>query len=173
MAAPFQNLDFESAVIGTPVNYQLPASQALPYWTIETYHPGYVLYDTVAVGSTAISVQDGLSPYQPGGSPFMYPLEGNFSIMLQDGSIPDGIGGLRPQDPWISQTGDIPANASSIMFSTDLLSLANVVVSLNGTPIPTSLYSVAPVINANYGPVETYIGDVSAFSGQQNVVLRF
>ncbi len=58
-------------------------------------------------------------------------------------------------------------------FETDDVSLANIVVSLNGTPISMSLYSVGPVVNANLGPIETYIGDVSAFSGQQNVVLRF
>jgi hypothetical protein len=128
-----------------------------------------VAYDMLAVGSTAISVHDGLNPYYPGGSPIIYPLQGQYSIMLQNGSV-DGI---SPQDAWISQTGDIPSTARSLMFSTDWMSVANLVVSLNGITIPTSLYSVGPAINANDGPVQTYIGDVSAFSGQQDVVLRF
>jgi hypothetical protein len=47
------------------------------------------------------------------------------------------------------------------------------VVSLNGTVVPTSIYSVGPTVNAGDGPVDTYIGDIRAFSGQQNVELRF
>jgi hypothetical protein len=45
LGAPFQNLDFESAVIGTPVHYELPASEALPYWSNDHFHARYVAYD--------------------------------------------------------------------------------------------------------------------------------
>ncbi len=104
-AAPFQNLDFESAVIGTPVNFELPASQALPDWTNDHFHTGYVAYDTVAVGSVAISVQDSRTPY--GSGPYLYPLQGQYSVMLQNGY---GAGGI--QDAWISQTGDVPSTGA-------------------------------------------------------------
>jgi hypothetical protein len=163
LAAPFQNLDFESAVIGTPVGPLVPASQALPYWTSGNYNPGYVLYDTMSAGSVAVSLHD----YS---STFILPLQGQYSVMLQN-----GLGGPTgsPEDAWISQAGDVPSNAHSLMFSTDYIQGANLVVSLNGGPIPMSLYSVGPVINAANGPVETYIGDISAFAGQQDVTLRF
>ena len=172
LAAPFRNLDFESAVIGVPVGFQLPASQALPDWTTDSFDAasGYTTYDMETAGSTAVSVQDGLTPYPPpGGNPVMYPLQGRYSIMLQNGTLD----GFSPQNAWISQTGDLPSSACSIMFSTDWMSGANLVVSLNGITIPTSLYSVGPVVNANYGPVQTYIGDVSGFAGQQDVMLQF
>jgi hypothetical protein len=56
------------------------------------------------------------------------------------------------------------------MFSTEGGWLG-LVTSLNGTVIPMSLYSVGPIIN--FGPVETFIGDIQPFAGQQNVELRF
>jgi len=100
----------------------------------------------------------------------MYPLQGQYSVILQNGGSGEV---LTPVDAWISQTGDVPSDARSLMFSTDYAYSCNIVVSLNGTAISTSLYSVGAVVNANGGPVQTYIGDISAFAGQQNVVLRF
>ena len=64
--SPFRNLNFEDAVIGTPVDFQVPSSEALPYWDNNNYNPGYVLYDytyPALGGLAAISVQDGLSGY--------------------------------------------------------------------------------------------------------------
>ena len=172
LAAPFQNLDFESATIGTIVNgYELPTSQALPYWTNDNWDAGYVGYDGCSLASTMVSIQDGLNPYQQG-SVWMYPLQGYYSVFLQGSYVPKGAP-WTSRDAWISQTGDVPSDARSLMFETDFAPDATFAVSLNGTPIPMSLYSLGPVINPNFGPVETYIGDISAFAGQQAVTLRF
>ena len=90
-AAAFQNLGFESAVIGTPVNYELPASQALPHWTSNNYYnsqAGYqtVVYDTIALSSVCVSIHDGRS----GNVGDFNPLQGSYSVMLQDGSSQSG-----------------------------------------------------------------------------------
>ena len=159
LASPFENLNFEDAVIGTPVDNQLPSSEALPSWSNGNYNPGYVLYDQSARTSVAVGVNDGLSPNE-----IVQPFEGKYSVALLDD---------QSTGAWISQTGDVPPDARSMLFSSDFIGGANLVVSLNGTPIPTSLYSTGPVINERFGPVKTYIGDVSAFAGQSDVVLRF
>jgi hypothetical protein len=166
LGTAFQNLDFESAIIGTPVNHELPASQAVPNWTTSHWHSGYVCYDDLSVGSTVVSLQDGLNPYH-WGSVWMNPLQGSCSVLLQS-----GYNG-PPEDAWISQTGDVPPDARSLMFNSDYISGGSLVVSMNGTPISMSVYSVGPIVNSNFGPVKTYIGDISAFSGRQNVALRF
>jgi hypothetical protein len=166
LSSAFENLDFESAVIGTPVYFELSISEALPSWTTYRSDTGYVAYDVLSTGGTVVSIQDGLAPY--GFPAYMLPLQGSYSVLLQS-----GFNGPSPQNAWISQTGDVPVDARSLMFSTDYVLGGNLVVSLNGTAIPLSLYSVGPVINSEFGPVKTFIGDVSAFSGQQNVELRF
>ncbi|MFZ1933794.1 MAG: hypothetical protein WCB27_05625 [Thermoguttaceae bacterium] len=155
-AEPFQNLDFESTVVLGP-----PYHVIVPGWT--TSSNGFY-YDTIALDAAAVSIQDGLTPY--GGPRIMYPLSGSYSVLLQSGHDPFGV----PETSWISQTGDIPADANSILFIGDD---GAPTVSLNGTVIPTSVYSVGPTVNSLHGPIDTYIGDIRAFSGQQNVVLTF
>jgi hypothetical protein len=60
------------------------------------------------------------------------------------------------------------------MFTSDYHSYGSTLqVTMNGTPIPMSVYSVGPVLYPRFGPVKTYIGDISAFSGKQGVTLRF
>jgi hypothetical protein len=164
-AAPFSNLDFESAVIGTPVAHELPTSQALPHWTVQPANGGMVGYDSMALDGADVSLQDGLTPY--GAFPrVMYPLSGSYSVLLQSGQ--DGFG--HPTTSWISQSGDVPSDANSILFIGDN---GAPTLSLNGTVIPTSVYSVGQTVNSLNGPVDTYIGDIRAFSGQQNVLLKF
>jgi hypothetical protein len=159
-ATPFHNLGFEFAVIDTPVNNEVPSSDAIPNWNIYSYDPGWVLYDQMSAGSYCVSIHDG-----KGGIFDFNPLQGQYSLLLQTQFGPTNI------DAWISQTGDIPAGINSIMFLCDTVSPP--IVSLNGTVIPTSIYSVGPTVNASHGPVDTYVGDIRAFSGQQNVELRF
>ena len=164
VGAPFQNLDFESAVIGTPA-YNLLTTQAMPGWQTNNVDSGYVGYDVLSTGGTVVSIQDGLDPW---GLLFMHPIQGRYSALLQ-------------YDPpysspaWIEHTGDVPSNANSLMFSTEPQAFpgATLVASLNGTVIPMSLYSVGPTIDSNLGPVETFIGDIRQFTGQQNVELQF
>ncbi len=81
LASSFQNLGFESAEIGMPVNFMLPASDAMPGWATNNYAAGYVIYGTIALDSVCISIHDGHSGY-PGD---FNPLQGNYSIALQDG----------------------------------------------------------------------------------------
>ena len=171
VASPFQDLDFESAVIGTPVYGTLPAAQAMPGWASDGFSvydwppyngASYVPYDTISTGGTIVSLEDGLDPYF-----HFHPIQGSYSALLQSGD--------PRYEPvaWISQTGDVPSNANSLMFSTDSAWASSLAASLNGTVIPMSLYSVGPVIDSNLGPVETFIGDIRQFTGQGNVELRF
>ena len=60
------------------------------------------------------------------------------------------------------------------MFETDMTAcLDRFVVSLNGTVIPMRPYSEGVAVNSAWGPIETFIGDISAFTNQQDVELRF
>jgi hypothetical protein len=160
VATPLHNLGFESAVIDTPVNDEVPSSDAIPSWNVYSFDPGWVGYDTMSAGSYCVSIHDG-----KGGIFDFNPLQGQYSLLLQTQFGPTNI------DAWISQTGDIAAGINSIMFLCDTVSPP--IVSLNGTVISTSIYSVGPTVNASHGPVDTYVGDIRAFSGQQNVELRF
>ncbi len=164
-AGPFQNLDFESAVIGVPVNYELPATQAMPGWTTNNFDSGYIGYDALPLDSVGVSIMDALAPY-PGWPRIMYPLQGSYSAWLHNGSGPDGV----EVQAWISQTGDIPSTANSLRFTTEQY-FDDLTVSLNGIEIPMSLYSSSPEINQNHGAVETFIGDIRQFTGQSNVEL--
>jgi len=168
VAEPFQNLDFELANISQPPTSDVSATDALPYWTCYgNYLPRVVLYDSETLDAPSISIHDGRSKY-PGD---FYPMEGRYSVMLQDGA------GSGPTDPplsvYISQVGDVPGDARSVEFTSDrMFTLDRFVVSLNGTTIPMQLYSVGDTINANFGPIETFIGDISAFTGTTSVELR-
>jgi hypothetical protein len=167
IGAAFRNLDFESAVVGTPVYGERLASQAVPGWTTNNYDPGYVLYDTMALDSVCVSIHDGKS----GSFGDLNPLDGRYSLLLQRSSLY----AVPPnEDAWIAQTGNIPNDATCLMFSTESNCGAGfLVASLNGTAIPMSLYSVGDQINQNHGVVETFIGDIRLFAGQPNVELRF
>jgi hypothetical protein len=166
-AAPFQNLDFESAVVGTLVNgWELPASQALPFWNNNNWDPGYVGYGTIALDSVCVSIHDGRS----GLLGDFNPIQRNYTALLQGGFNPANSGQFSLA--YISQVGDVPTTANSLLFSSDKGG-DDITVSLNGTAIPMSLYSVGLIVNPNFGPVVTYIGDIRAFTGQQNVTLQF
>jgi hypothetical protein len=170
-AGTFQNLGFEDAVIGTPSGHSLPASQATPHWTNCYSLIGYdfIYYDTTALSSLSVSIHDALASDQIWGTPYR-PLIGNYSVVLHEGS--DGEGNVLSS--WIAQTGDVPSSARSLMFKTDMAQYVNrLVVSLNGTAIPMRLYSTDGTVNSSWGPIETFIGDIAAFAGQQDVELRF
>jgi len=158
---PFQNLGFESAT-GTPVGYQWLASAALPGWTSNGVHGGYLIYDTVSAGSVYTSIQDAAG--------YLKPLVGNYSIILQEGAGSE----TRDEDDYISQTGDVPTYAKSLMFRSDwLTSPDRLQVSLGGVAIPFTLYSVGGTVNPSCGPVKTYACDISAFTSETDVDLRF
>ena len=168
---PFQNLGFEEAVIGPVYENTVSASQALPYWTnsYEAAGGSAIWYDATPNTSPCVSIHDGKPGDQVWGHPYS-PLVGNYSVFLAEGAGPYG----DIINSWIAQTGDVPADARSLMFKTDMPQGVNrLVVSLNGTAIPMQLYSTDGTVNPYWGPVETFIGDISAFTGQQNVDLQF
>ena len=119
-AAPFQNLDFEQAVIiqapPTP-SFPIYADAALPHWTAryDTTVCSTIWAQPDALDETSIALVSNV-PYILAGHPFppiRHPLQGNFSVNLS--------GYFNPPKPLpsfasLSQVGDIPANAQSITF---------------------------------------------------------
>jgi hypothetical protein len=174
LAGLFQNLDFEEGNFAPPTSgFLVPASDALPYWTCNNYVSGYVLYDVMTLDSCSISIHDGHG-IDIGYPRDFNPLQGRYSIMLQDGVGPPNGQPFDLTNAYISQTGDIPSDARSIIFCSDYsYTLDRFAVSLNGTTIPMQLYSVGNTVNPNYGPITTFIGDISAFTGTNDVELRF
>jgi hypothetical protein len=167
VASDFQNFDFETNSLPPPPGtFLVPSSIGLPYWDNNNYLPGYVAYGTIALDSVCISVHDGHSGYAGD----FNPLQGYYSILLQHSSQ---VAVPPLENAWISQTGDIPPEATSLTFTTEAYCAGHLVVSLNGTEIPMSLYSVGWQVNPNHGALETFIGDIRQFTGQENVELRF
>ena len=118
-AAPFQNLNFESATVGTPVGFSLAIRQALPDWTAGSGSTQFttVPYDTGSTGAPAVSLQDGGNPY--GDGVFIDPLQGSYSVLVQGGSGGPPPPGNPPNDGWLAQTGDVPSAARSLLFESD------------------------------------------------------
>jgi hypothetical protein len=159
-AASFKNLGFEDAVIGSPP----VASQALPFWTLSTGN--YVVFNNIALDSAWVSIHDT-------DSVFVKPLQGNYSIVLQDGLIAAQT--LGSASIW--QAGDIPNDAKSLMFKSNTPNYIDELrVSLNGVSLPFVVYSTDGFINPGWlatGPVKTYACDISAFTGTMNATLKF
>lgn len=158
----FHNLGFEEAGVASPGGTWVDASQAFPGWVI----PAYCLsgFRTGALDSTCISLHDG----QPAPGWHINPIEGNYSILLQSGENSDGT----YPNASISQVGKVPEHTRSLLFSSDLGG-DMIMVTLNGIEISTSLYSVGETKNSSWGPICTYIGDISMFAGMEDVELRF
>ena len=166
IADEFQNLDFDLAFQSTPVpraSTLVADSAGLPWWTNNDVYAGYVAYDTMSLGSVAVSIHDGLHI----ASGDFYPLEGRYSVMLQNGAHDVGQSGTA----FIAQTGDIPDWAESISFLGEAAYGAPTLL-LNGSVIPTTVVDQWPDRNAT-GPVEVFAADIRAFTGKQNVELRF
>jgi len=149
----FQNLDFEQANIvplgGSDTN-EVEASAALPGWTV--YLGGssvnYVLYDTVSLGSPAVSIQDSLSPVAQ-------PLQGSYSVVLQHSGIDSTTAG-------IGQTGQLPQNAASITFY--VANYQTLQLTFAGNSIPL----VQLGTTANYS---VYGGNIAPYAGQTGELL--
>ena len=158
----FQNLDFEQANIVTiPGTFPIyaVASNAIPGWTayIGDNPTDVLFYDSLSIGSPNVSIHDSAS--MPGGSS-LQPLQGNYSIGLQEGlSLPAAIG----------QTGHLPANAKSLIFSASIdfssRSFSTLQVTFTGNVIPVTQLDSAP------GYI-TLGGDISSYAGQTGE-LRF
>ena len=112
----FQNLNFESAnpiSAGNPGNpYQVTFSSALPYWSgsIGGTPVSTVLLNSFDLGAASIDVfGPGWNSVNPG------LLAGNYTLFLQSGAGPGGVGMLNTS---ISQNGTIPVGTGSLIFTT-------------------------------------------------------
>jgi hypothetical protein len=117
----FQNLDFESATIIPSSPSLVQFGPAFPGWTgyVGTHQLSStdgVLYDTVNLGSSAISIID-----QGWTNSFGGPIDGTFTAVLQAGLLG---GSTNYGSTTLSQTGTIPANAQSLRFKADVLGSA-------------------------------------------------
>ncbi|HZZ28723.1 MAG TPA: hypothetical protein VFE46_12040 [Pirellulales bacterium] len=166
-AAPFQDLDFEQATIHSPpANYvpngnaiglnPISAAAAFPFWTAQEDSTicTAVWGGGGALDETSVALLDA--------SGFPKPIDGNYSLELSAyADAPSGSGLYKASS--ISQTGDIPANAKSI-----LILLRGVGPPANVRDVPTVTIN-GNVINmitlSSSSGVMTMAGDVSAFAG--------
>jgi hypothetical protein len=150
----FVNLDFEAADVsayGSGPAF-VPITNAMPGWQ-EGYAGGsqlgfgFVIYNTVSLGSAEISLQGPGSSYQP--------FQGNYFVLLQP-NYPSG-----QVIPAIAQVGTVPNSAQSLRF----FAFGSLSVSFANQQIPLSVLDSTPQYTV-------YGGDISAFAGQTGE-LRF
>ena len=150
----FQNLNFEMATLvssGGVLPYVV-ASSALPNWTayIGTDPVNSILYNDRTLGSPAVSIHDTASP-------FVRPLNGSYSIVLQHSS------GGNSASASIGQTGQLPADSLSVVFHA--VRVQNLQVTFDGIALPlTQIES-----RTNYSVMSA---DISSFAGRTGQ-LRF
>ena len=149
----FVNLDFESVIppLNRDILFTVPISNALPGWTgyINGNHVDRVMYNGEGLGGPSISLESSLSPAY-------VPIQGSFSVYLKSSSDAGGTSAA------ISQTGQVPNDARSILFLRTPDSGFG--VSFGGQPI-----SLVP-----FGTSGNYIimaGDISRFAGQTGQLL--
>jgi hypothetical protein len=155
-AAPFHNLDFESASV-VPGNgpQVLNQASAIPGWTANlgsSSNPG-VLYHDITLGSAAIVLKDN----ETGD-----PRYGQFNLLLISGGSPDGVG--PDLSASIAQIGGVPTGARTLLFDSPSVFLEpaqSISVSLGGQKL-----GLQPVLPGTWGAT------VAGFSGQ-TVELRF
>ena len=174
-AAPFQNLDFDSANTGSlipvpgvvsynppyqNVGYGTPAD-LIPGWQVllgTSPYPDLYWLNLNSVGGALVSIYDGNN--------FLYdprvhvPVQGTFSFALWPGS------GIPPLS--LVQTGDLPADARSIHFTSFG---AGVQLFVNDSLVPLTYIYGPPTISGNTR-LASVEGDISAFAGQ-TVELKF
>jgi hypothetical protein len=153
----FRNLDFEQATIvfdptSPSAPYAVYASNAIPGWTayLGTTPQPDIIYDTITLGSAAVSIHDTNDTHYP-------VLQGVYDILLQPFS------GGAPVTAGIGQTGQIPLGSQSLRFFGNEFNVIS--ADFAGTPIP-----LAQVGISSNGVV--WAGDISAFAGQTGE-LRF
>src|SRR5206468_3056479 len=117
---------FEQGTLVFATNPQkVRAAEALPGWTVFLNNTvaNEIYYNDIALDLWAVSIHDSSSPFKT-------PISGNFSLFLQGGR-----NGQDVREPAaISQTGNISANARSLLFAaSDATSLE---VSLSGQLLP-------------------------------------
>ncbi len=144
----FVNLNFEHPILPlTPNEFSaVPITNALPGWTgyLNGSRVDRVVFNGLSIGGEQISL------HNSNGFP---PIQGRYSVILQ------GSTGAGPRSAAVGQTGQIPADALSLIFWGGISQ-----VSFNGQIIP----HMAIGGGVNY---TIYAGDISAFSGQTGELL--
>jgi hypothetical protein len=150
----FQNLDFEQAAIvptGPGIFPLVEAAPALPHWTayLGSTPLSIIVYNSISIGSPMVSIHDVMSPV-------VSTIQGSYSVALQH-----SVGGT-PTTAAIGQTGSLPADAMSLVFSaspiSSLTSLEQLQVTFAGNPI--SIFELGST------PGYSLVGaDISAYAG--------
>jgi hypothetical protein len=146
----FRNMDFEQSQIpqNQPHGY-VAADLAFPFWTVYygASQQTQVLWNDVSVGSTQASL---IGQFDPTAKP----IAGGYSALLFGGPIACSL----------SQIGQVPTDAASMLFKAETL----------GPPPVVTIGGVSlPVFDVSSGPNYTLYGvDVSQFVGMQED-LRF
>jgi hypothetical protein len=157
----FVNLNFEDATVvpvDPPLGNTVFANSAVPGWASyyisngSTNQTPIVFYNSYSAGGAFIGLNDTSNTF-----PSLSPLAGSYSVLLQ------GSGFGTPTTAAIGQTGQISANARSLLFYQQL-TVYGLRASFNGLDIPliqigtTSRYAIMG-------------GDISAFAGQTGQLL--
>ena len=166
----FVNLDFESArrIVPDQSSYLYPyavyATSAVPGWTVSGFlGTNDLLFNIYSLGAPSVSLF-GTNSYNPPPPPVNQippPLDGKLSIDIYGGA-PAGPPGTPTTSASISQTGLVPAWATSLQFiaqNTPYSGPTVLLLSLGNQNIPYSAIDVGP----NY---TLYGGDISDFAGQ-------
>jgi hypothetical protein len=150
----FVNLNFESTTI-TPVVFPggTRYTATVPSWT---WTPGgnFVNGDPNSVGYNELALDSPAVNLQGTNSPFASAIQGKYSILLQGGSE------FVPSNSYsaIWQTGQIPANAKSLIYWGGALQ-----VTFNGQPL--TLIDISNALNYTIWGM-----DISAYAGQTGVL---
>jgi hypothetical protein len=160
-SAPFQNLDFDEAntnrfVIGTYGE----VSDMLPGWQLSNGIPGLNLvgYNAFAIGLNYATIYD---TNFPNISDIARIVEGKYALGLYPGT--DDNGNFAAYH--LSQTGDIPTDAKTILFTSFGGPFE---LRVNGDLLPL-VYEYPPdYVPSRFGSViaSPAVGDISAFAGQ-------
>jgi hypothetical protein len=137
----FQNLDFESADLSPippnegPLVY-VSVTSALPGWEayLGSTPDTQILQNNYTRGEASVDI---LGPNYPAAGSFLTPgvIDGNYSVLLQAGGIPQESGTTTAS---IAQTGTVPLGSESIQFKAWETPFTQFTVSLGGnilTPV--------------------------------------
>jgi hypothetical protein len=162
----FQNFDFESANV-SPSGHQLygtfvPIGSALPGWAgyLGADQQTQVGYNSPANSTASITLIGPTWNSVDAGAYGVGIIDGNYSIDLQTGAVPNGQG--QAENASIAQNGTVPSTAESLQFLA--LETTPLSVSFNGNTLtPIALSSG---MSAEGLPYTLYGANISAWAGQ-------
>ena len=143
----FVNLNFENAQIKNLSFSEIPATNAFPGWTINTYR---IYYDDLSLSGESVSIFDISNILS------LQPIQGKYFAFLTSGNYPGT--GISIS---MGQTGTVPVSAESIIFWG---SIGGMQVTFDGQPLN---FLVTGSI-ANY---DIYTADISSYAGQTGQLL--